>query len=125
MSPRFRLSEVHDVSNVAIITLGERGYRVWWEASERPSADDWWAEKEGREFVAKSPLGLLGLVTLWESRGDEWQKRPGEPDLVGRLKAEALAPFRRERGAFLQRALHDGDGALCRLPPQATAGGRT
>ena len=95
MSSTFRLSEVHDVSNVAIITLGERGYRVWWEASERLSADDWWAEKEGREFVAKSPLGLLGLVTLWESRGDEWQKRPGEPDLVGRLKAEALAPFRR------------------------------
>ena len=95
MSPMFRLSELHDVSDVAIITLGERGYRVWWEASERPSADDWWAEKEGREFVAKSPLGLLGLVALWESRGDEWQKRAGEPELLERLKAEALAPFRR------------------------------
>ena len=52
-------------------------------------------EKGGREFVAKSPLGLLGLVALWESRGDEWQKRPEEPELIGRLKAEALAPFRR------------------------------
>ena len=55
MSSAFRLSEVHDVGNVAIITLREKGYRVWWEASERPSADDWWAEQEGRKFVARSP----------------------------------------------------------------------
>ena len=94
MNSRLRLSEVHDVSRVAIVILGERGYRVWWEASERPSADDWWAEKEGREFVAKSPLGLLGLVALWEARGDEWQLRPGEPDLLRQLKEEALAPYR-------------------------------
>ena len=95
MSSAFRLSEVHDVGNVSIITLRERGYHVWWEASERPSADDWWAEKEGREFVAKSPLGLLGLVALWEGRGDERQKRPGEPDLLRQLKEEALAPYKR------------------------------
>jgi hypothetical protein len=94
MSPTFRLSEVHDVSSVTVIILGERGYHVWWEASERPSADDWWAEKEGRQFVAKSPLVLLGLVALWESRGDEWQKKADEPDLVARLKEEALAPFK-------------------------------
>ena len=65
----FRLSEFHDVGNVAIITLGDKGYRVWWEASERPSADDWWAEKEGREFVASSPLALLGLVACGRAEG--------------------------------------------------------
>ena len=95
MSSAFRLSEVHDVGNVAIITLRDRGYCVWWEASERPSADDWWARKEGRTFVATSPLALLGLVALWESRGDEWQKKPGEPDLLTQLKQEALAGFTR------------------------------
>ena len=95
MSSGFRLSEVHDVGNVAIITLREKGYRVWWEASERPNADDWWAEKERRKFVARSPLGLLGLVALWESRGDEWQQKPNEPDLLQQLKLEALAGFTR------------------------------
>ena len=95
MSSTFRLSEVHDVGNVAIITLREKGYRVWWEASERPSADDWWAEKEGRKFVARSPLALLGLVALWESRGDQWQKKPDEPDLLTQLKRKALAAFTR------------------------------
>jgi len=95
MSTAFRISEVHDVKNVAIITLRVKGYRVWWEATERPSADDWWAEKEGREFVATSPLALLGLVALWESRGDEWQEKPGEPDLLQQLKREALAGFTR------------------------------
>jgi hypothetical protein len=93
MSSAFRLSEVHDVGNVAIITLREKGYRVWWEASERPSADDWWAVKEGRKFVARSPLALLGLVALWEHRGDEWQKKPDEPDLLMQLKRDALAGF--------------------------------
>ena len=95
MSSAFRLSEFHDVGNVAIITLCDKGYRVWWEASERPSADDWWAEKEGREFVASSPLALLGLVALWEGRGDEWQEKPGEPDLRRQLKKGALAGFTR------------------------------
>ncbi|HEU4477959.1 MAG TPA: hypothetical protein VFR80_05530 [Pyrinomonadaceae bacterium] len=76
-----------------------KGYRVWWEASERPSADDWWAEKEGREFVATTPLALLGLVALWESRGDEWKKH-GEPDLLGQLKREALAPLPAVATAF-------------------------
>ena len=93
MSSAFRLSEVHDVGNVAIITLRQKGYRIWWEASERPSADDWWAEKEGRKFGARSPLSLLGLVALWESRGDAWQKKPSEPDLLTQLKREALAGF--------------------------------
>ena len=93
MSSAFRLSEVHDVGNVAIITLRRKGYRVWWEASERPNADDWWAKKERREFVARSPLALLGLVALWEGRGDEWQKKPDEPDLLRQLKREALAGF--------------------------------
>lgn len=95
MSSGFRLSEVHDVGNVAIITLRKKGYRVWWEASERPSADDWWAEKEGREFVARSPLALLGLVALWEGRGDEWQEKPGEPDVLRQLKQEVLAGLTR------------------------------
>lgn len=95
MSSAFRLSELHDAENVAVITLREKRYRVWWEASERPSADDWWAEKDGRKFVARSPLALLGLVALWESRGDEWQKKPDEPDLVQQLKQEALAAFTR------------------------------
>ncbi|HVG17607.1 MAG TPA: hypothetical protein VNI02_01035 [Blastocatellia bacterium] len=97
MSSTFRLTELQQVSNVAAITLREKGYRVWWEASERPSADDWWAEKDGREFVASSPLGLLGLVALWERRGDEWQEKPGEADLVGQLKEEAMGAFARSK----------------------------
>ena len=95
MSSAFRLSEVHDVGNVSIVILRGKGYRVWWEASERPSADDWWAELEGREFVATTPLALLGLVALWESRGDEWKEKQGEPNLLGKLKREALASFTR------------------------------
>jgi hypothetical protein len=93
MGSAFRLTEFNDVSNVAILTLRDKGYRVWWEASERPAADDWWAEKEGREFIATNPLALLGLVALWESRGEEWRQKPGEPNLLSRLKKGALVGF--------------------------------
>lgn len=93
MSSAFRLTEFHGVSNVAILTLREKGYRVWWEASERPAADDWWAEKEGREFIATNPLVLLGLVALFESRGEDWREKPGEQDLLSRIKNGALVAF--------------------------------
>ena len=93
MGSAFRLTEFHVVSNVALLILRERGYRVWWGASERPAADDWWAEKAGREFIATNPLALLGLVVLWESRGEDWREKPGEPDLLSRLKSGALAGF--------------------------------
>ncbi len=100
MSSTFRLSEVHEVNNVSVITLRDKGYRVWWEASERPNADDWWAEKDGHEFVARSPLGLLGLVALWEMRGDEWQEKPCESEVLRQLKADALAPFARAKDSI-------------------------
>ena len=56
MSSGFRLSEVHDVGSVAIITLRRKGYRVWWEASERPSADDWCQEGKAR-VCREEPAG--------------------------------------------------------------------
>jgi hypothetical protein len=53
---------------------------------------------------------------MWENRFEV-----ADPECTSRgyerFAGQPWPPFRRRgRGAFLQRALHDGDGALCRLP---------
>jgi hypothetical protein len=45
----------------------------------------WDAEKDGRSFSATSPEELLGLIAMWEVRGDDWQLKPGETALYDRL----------------------------------------
>ena len=44
------------------------------------------AEKDNRRFSARSPAELLGLIAMWEVRGDNWHhNRRTEPDLHGEL----------------------------------------
>jgi hypothetical protein len=49
--------------------------------------------------------------------GLKWRIPNAHRGVMRGLRGRPWPPFRRRgRGAFLQRALHDGDGALCRLP---------
>jgi len=34
---------------------------------------DWCAEKDNRLFSATDPVELLGLIAMWELRGDNWR----------------------------------------------------
>lgn len=45
----------------------------------------WDAEKDKRIFSATSPQELLGLIAMWEVRGDDWHIKEGEADLYDRL----------------------------------------
>jgi hypothetical protein len=45
----------------------------------------WDAEKDGRLFSATGPEELLGLIAMWEVRGDDWRLKPGEAELYDRL----------------------------------------
>ena len=49
----------------------------------------WEAEKDGREFSATSVEELLGLIAMWEVRGDDWMIKPGETELHDRLSESA------------------------------------
>ena len=49
----------------------------------------WDAEKEGRRFSATSPEELLGLISMWEVRGNDWQLKDGEGDLYDNLVESA------------------------------------
>ena len=37
------------------------------------SLAEYWALKDGRYFVADSPVSVLGLFALWEDYGDRWR----------------------------------------------------
>lgn len=56
----------------AYLTLKELGYEVWRRTTETDQDEIWAAAKDGNEFTADNPLELLGLVTMGETRGEEW-----------------------------------------------------
>lgn len=73
-----------NTQNPALIILSEKGYRLWVEEHVDRSLS-WNADKGGRLFSATDPVELLGLVCLWELRGDSWQTRENEHDLCEAL----------------------------------------
>lgn len=92
----FRLTDASlAIWNPALITLREKGYDLGiYEPSDDPreiltegDIGFWWANKNSHEFVASSPLELLGLVAIWEYRGDEW-RRSSDPDIKDELLEE-------------------------------------
>ena len=77
--------------NVCLLVLRDKGYELscWQKKPDEPH--QWDAEKDGRAFSADSPEALLGLVAMWESRGDDWHMKSDEAmllDLIHELPAE-------------------------------------
>jgi hypothetical protein len=69
-----------------LFTLRDKGYELshysvesknkdWIEANYSDTFD---AKKDGRFFSAGSPEELLGLIAMWETRGDGWQNHSEE-----------------------------------------------
>jgi hypothetical protein len=74
-------------------SVAAKGYQVKL-CIQRSKPGDWdrpqWdAEKDGRQFSATSVEELLGLIAMWEVRGDDWSLKPGEVELYGRLVKSA------------------------------------
>jgi hypothetical protein len=81
----------------SLLALRARGYRLVLEYTKidnksdpfYPYKADEQAEKDGWSFSATTPLELLGLVTIWEVRGDAWHTRSEEPNIYEELSANA------------------------------------
>lgn len=67
--------------NPSLIVLRNKGYDLWLEKGENGSL--WCARKEEHSFSAYSSPELLGLVTLWECLGNDWNRQ--QPDVLGEL----------------------------------------
>ncbi len=91
MSVKLKMADAMNTYNVALLTLKQKGYRLWLDPSENNQGDygQWCAEKDGRMFIAWDPLRLLGLVGIWEQRGDDWRQRTEEDDLYSKIPKDA------------------------------------
>lgn len=66
----------------SLMAIRSKGYdilyyteeRVDVETGEKSYLDCYDAKKDGRYFSASTPQELLGLIALWEVRGDFWRK---------------------------------------------------
>ncbi|HEY9392174.1 MAG TPA: hypothetical protein VIR27_20675 [Mycobacteriales bacterium] len=56
------LGEYADVHDTAIAVLEQKGFAVW----KDEDADLFCAERNGWDFMADSPVSLLGLVAIYE-----------------------------------------------------------
>ena len=56
------LSDYTNVFATALQVLRDKGYRVWFDAR----AGNDCAEKDGWDFMSRSPCGLLGVVAIYE-----------------------------------------------------------
>ena len=56
------LSQYANVNSTALAVLEEKGYQVWYEKE----TELYYAEKDGWDFAADDPCGLLGVVAIYE-----------------------------------------------------------
>lgn len=56
------LSESSNMSNTVFNILDKKGYQMWYDKA----LEMYCAEKNGWDFMADSPSGLLGLVAIYE-----------------------------------------------------------
>jgi hypothetical protein len=77
-----------NTENPCLLALRAKGYELTLWFTKDPAGgynQNFDAEKGGRSFSATTAAELLGLVAMWEVRGDDWQTRPGEPDIYDEL----------------------------------------
>ena len=93
----FRLVDAPNTHNPALISLRQLGFEIGVypassdELGELEEIGHWWARKEDCEFVAGDPLALLGLVSIWQIRGDRWI-REDDVDIFDKVLEEAFGP---------------------------------
>ena len=81
----------------ALLALRAKGYRVWLEYMRvenpknpwHPYMPDYQAENERGYFSVTSPIELLRLVAMWETRGDDWEYKQSEANVIDELMESA------------------------------------
>ena len=75
------LSEYSNVYNTALAILREKGYDVWFD----DAAEMFACQRDGWDFLADSPLALLGAAAIYDhvqpgEFKEYWWKRSGHLD---------------------------------------------
>lgn len=69
----FRLSAEANTHNAALRIIQSKGYKIFLYPGESDTFyGNYWAIQENRDFIAEDPLQLLGIITIWETNGNNW-----------------------------------------------------
>lgn len=76
---KLRISAAGNTEVPAYLALIAKGYSVHWGRKSK-EIELWYAKREDHEFVAEGPIELLGLVSMYEVRGENWKATDKEID---------------------------------------------
>ena len=79
MSDKVKISAAGNVEIPAYLVLKMKGFSVRWERGGENS-ETWYAEKENLCFSGEGPIELLGVVDVYETRGNNWKASDEEID---------------------------------------------
>ena len=79
MSDKVKISAAGNVEIPAYLALKMKGFSVRWER-EDGNIETWYAEKENLCFSGEGPIELLGVVAVYETRGNKWKATDEEID---------------------------------------------
>jgi hypothetical protein len=69
-----RIADAANTYNWALTIIKSKGYKIFLEPDEREDYyGNYWAIKGQREFIGADPLRLLGIISIWETLGDNWR----------------------------------------------------
>jgi hypothetical protein len=69
-----RIADAANTYDSALMTIKAKGFKIFLYPDERESyLGNFYAIKGQRVFSGSDPLRLLGIISLWETLGDNWQ----------------------------------------------------
>jgi hypothetical protein len=87
----FRLSAEPTTYNSALRIIKSKGYKIFLYPDARDEFyGNYWAIKENRDFIAEDPLQLLGIITIWETNGDNWSGQIGRENVKDEIICKAF-----------------------------------
>lgn len=90
---KFIAGERGELDNPVLLILQAKGYELSLSFHLDVACrrfERWHAVGRGWKHSGTTPAELLAKVIVAETRGVDWPRRPTEPDLVARLRSEAL-----------------------------------
>jgi hypothetical protein len=102
---KLRLADAGNTRDPALAVIIAKGYQVYFlPDSDEELFGNFWAIKEGRDFIASDPRSLLGLIALWEHTGDDWQALEGDfyDEIIDRAFPEEDAYQKMDEATFRQ-----------------------
>lgn len=95
-----RIADAMNTYKYALTIVRDKGYKIFFIPDPREEFfGDYWAVKDGRDFIGGDPLRLLGLIGIWERYGDDWYTGPEQPDstlddkILDRAMPDEVADF--------------------------------